>query len=420
MLPTPRFCVSCTAITCHICSSCLFESRRHALNADPANNLFYALLWVLAEVKHLSLSLYVRLPQTDPRPPRRTPLDRAYPSLLVAFVELPNLTELRFEPASSSADYRFERDDDATAIAQLAMHNRLQVLEFGNTLRITTMATLIRLLAAPRLHTLGGIGVVHWTRRPDLEVQARALTSLTTSFIDSELLSDLRACGVQLRELTMANEDPVYCANRHHFPHGLLAMTTLTKLTVTYQSTGAWNVKYAVAALPLLRDGTFERLGTSQRLHRLTLTSASLTRLSLRGCSSLGLLRLRGSLSSQLQHLDLRATKIRLATYRHAVQFGEIPTLLLDPSGIGQPQELRWLIDTNSEVQLPEQSKRRILSLIARYRWTILYPLHRSLHHHHCLHRCQCRPQVFLLVLYFDRSVEPLMILSARRVLSCQ
>ena len=93
------------------------------------------------------------------------------------------------------------------------MHNRLQVLEFGNTLRITTMATLIRLLAAPQLHTLGGIGVVHWTQRPDLEVQARALTSLTTSFIDGELLSDMRACGVQLRELTMANEDPVYCAN---------------------------------------------------------------------------------------------------------------------------------------------------------------------------------------------------------------
>ena len=343
-----------------------------ALDTDSANNPFYALLWVLAEVKHLSLSLYVRLPQTDHRPPRRTPLDRAYPSLLVVFriVELPNLTELRFEPASSSADYHFEHDDDATAIAQLAMHNRLQVLEFGNTLRITTMATLIRLLAAPQLHTLGGIGVVHWTQRPDLEVQARALTSLTTSFIDGELLSDMRACGVQLRELTMANEDPVYCANCHHFPHGLLAMTTLTKLTVTYQSTGAWNVKYAVAALPLLRDGTFERLGANQHLHRLTLTSASLTRLSLRGCSALGLLRLRGSLSSQLQHLDLRATKVRLATYRHAVQIGEIPTLLLDPSGIGQPQELQWLIDTNSEVQLPEPSKRRILSLIDRYRWT--------------------------------------------------
>jgi len=52
------------------------------------------------------------------------------------------------------------------------------------------------------------------------------------------------------------------------------------------------------------------------------------------------------------------------------VQFAEIPTLLLDPSGIGQPQELQWLIDTNSEVQLPEPSKRRILSLIDRYRWT--------------------------------------------------
>ena len=354
----------------HLQQLCI-QVEAAALDTDSTNNPFYALLWVLAEVKHLSLSLYVRLPQTDFRPPRRTRLHRgADPSLLVAFVELPNLTELRFEPASSSADYRFEHDDDATAIAQLAMHNRLQVLEFGNTLRITTMSTLIRLLAAPRLHTLGGIGVVHWTRRPDLEVQPRALTSLTTSFIHGELLSDLRACGVQLRELTVANEDPVYCANCHHFPHGLLAMTTLTKLTVTSQSTGAWNVKYAVAALPLLRDGTFEQLGTSQRLHRLTLTSASLTRLSLRGCSALGLLRLRGSLSSQLQHLDLRATKIRLATYQHAVQFGEIPTLLLDSSGIGQPQELQWLIDTNSEVQLPEPSKRRILSLIDRYRRT--------------------------------------------------
>jgi len=52
------------------------------------------------------------------------------------------------------------------------------------------------------------------------------------------------------------------------------------------------------------------------------------------------------------------------------VQFGEIPTLLLDSSGIGQPQELQWLIDTNSEMQLPEPSKRRILSLIDRYRRT--------------------------------------------------
>jgi len=115
----------------------------------------------------------MRLPQTDPRPPRRTRLDRgAYPSLLVAFVEFPNLTELRFEPASSSADYRFEHDDDATAIAQLAMHTRLQVLEFGNTLRTTSMSTLIQLLAAPRLHTLGGLGVVHWHRRPDLDDHA--------------------------------------------------------------------------------------------------------------------------------------------------------------------------------------------------------------------------------------------------------
>jgi len=57
-----------------------------ALDTDSANNPFYALLWVLAEVKHLSLSLYV--PAADR--PSSAPTHAARPCLSLAARCIPN------------------------------------------------------------------------------------------------------------------------------------------------------------------------------------------------------------------------------------------------------------------------------------------------------------------------------------------
>jgi len=290
--------------------------------------------------------------------------------MMQRLTKLANLRELRFE---SPVDHFRWLDPTDTADQLATQLPLLRLLDFQDGLERPSQQMMIALLAtASPLHTFG-CNNCYWPNAVTvaaLGVAPRALTSLSTGYLDGELLPDLWACGVRLQQLSMLNRDPAHYGG--FLPNGLCSTTSLTALSISNLNLTPGQLQPAFKSLPLLREANVERMGVHRPSNRITITSASLTKLSFRGCTSLIRLRLRGSLSSQLQQLDLRGTGVHLTMYDHPSELGCIPTLLLDLNSVVSRRHVEYLLDDQN---LSVENKRRIETLLQRCRFSSSGPL---------------------------------------------